>query len=497
MNGDFTTDTKTKLLLALLLLTPCACAKKDQVVLFATARTQGRLWAAPPEGSAGGALTGGFAVFKNLYAREPLPKLAVDGGNWSAATPEGYLTRGRSTIACMSAVPYGLAAAGMEDLTLSPKELEHLSATSGFPLLGSNLYFKTNAKPPFMASQKVLTAGGHKIGFFSIMLPDPAKPNRQKNLANYKLEKETYDSELAIRAVRAEGAKVVVMLLGVNPKTHAEPSYYRDFIAKVPRVDLIITDDPAVKKPFRAGKAWVVRAGLEMTEAARITLDLEPVTGKLAGVSWKAIKLDAAKLGQDPGVLKISDSYRAASDAHFAKSVGTLKTAKPLALKGGSPIGDFAADCAKTWARTTAALIPASEPAAGFSSGTVTVADLYRAFPLDSSVVFVKIRGDDLENALSAMQPGEVSVSGLTLFMKDGALEHVGTAAGPLVPGKIYQIAVPDSLVGSGDKSLLSNAAEFANSRRYLREVIGWCITSRRVVESEEPRVVYSGSVQK
>ena len=119
-------------------------------------------------------------------------------------------------------------------------------------------------------------------------------------------------------------------------------------------------------------------------------------------------------------------------------------------------------------------------PAVGFSSGPVTVGNLYSAFPLDSNVVFVKIRGDDLERALSAIPQGEIGVAGLQLFYKDGVFDHAGTGRGPLVPGHVYRLAVPDSFVGGKDNPVLSSAMEFANSRRYLREVVGWCFARQR-----------------
>ncbi|HNW45754.1 MAG TPA: hypothetical protein PKI19_14740, partial [Elusimicrobiales bacterium] len=99
---------------------------------------------------------------------------------------------------------------------------------------------------------------------------------------------------------------------------------------------------------------------------------------------------------------------------------------------------------------------------------------------------FVKIRGDDLENVLSGMQPGSFSVSGLRLFIKGGTLERVEAAAGPLTPAKVYHIAVPDSLVSGKENSVLSNAMEFANSKRYLREIVGWCLSSRKKFEKPE-----------
>ena len=462
-------------LLSALLLSAGACTKKEQIVIFATGRSQGRLWAEETPGRSG--KTGGFAVFKNLYDREMKPKLAVDTGNWFSATPEGWLTRGRSTLACLNAVPYAAAAPGTEDLSLSPKELQKLAESSAMPLLASNLYLKTNKKPPFLYSSRIVEAGGRKVGIFSLLITSPSNPNRPKYLPNYKLEKETYEAQKAVKALRDGGAQLIVMLLGVNPREKASQDFFRGLLSKLPRIDLVITDEPSIKKPFKVNRGWVAGAGLGMAHAARLELTLDRATGRMTGLDWSKVPLKAAKYGEEPGMLKVIAGYRKTAAAHFSKRVGFLNAALPLDDRGVSPAADFAADCMRRWARTNAAIIGLKEPAAGFSSGTVTVGDLYASFPLDSSVVFVKIRGDDLERALAGLQPGEISVSGLRLFLKDGALERAESDGGPLVPGHIYRLAVPDSLVSGRENPLLSSAMEFANSRRYLREVVGWCFS--------------------
>lgn len=466
------------LIAALLLAGSWACAGKEQAVIYATGRTQGRLGAVEEDGRR----AGGFAVFKKLYDAETAPKLAVDTGDWSSATPEGRLTKGRATIDCMNAVPYAAAAPGLEDLSLSPAELQALAEASRTPLLASNLYLKSNKKPEFLRSWRVAEAGGRKIGFFSAVIPSPAKPNRSRHLQHYRLEKETYETEKAMKALKDAGASVIVMLLSVNPQEPADADFFRDFVAKVSRVDLVITDEPAVKKPLKAGRAWVVRAGLGMREAARIGLELDEATGRLTGVRWKVLPLDADKYGQDQAVLKIVTDHKAAASAHMGRRVGSLAAPLPLLDGKETPAADFTADCIRRWARTNAAIVPLSEPAAGFSSGPVTVGDLHRAFPSGSSVVFVKIRGDDLERTMAAMQPVDFTVSGLRLFLKDGAVERTEGEAGPLSPGRVYHLAVPDSLVGGRESSILSSAMEFANSRRSVREVVSWCFSRQKSI---------------
>ncbi len=470
-----------RLLAALLLLGGGACSRKEEIVVFATARTQGRLWARP-EPAFKNAPAGGFAVFKKLYDAETRPKLALDDGGWYSATPEGWLTRGRSTMDCLAGVPYAAAAPGMEELALSPRELEDLAKASAVPLLASNLYLKTNRKPGFLRSQELLRVGGRKIGVFALVVPSADKPNRARYLANYKLEKPSYETEKAVKALHDGGAEVIIMLLSVGAKEKTAQPFYKELLSRGPRVDLVVTDDPSVKKPFRAGRSWVVPAGQEALYASRAVLRLDPATGRLKDVDWDRLPLLAEKYGQDQGMLKIITAHRRTAAAHMSKPVGRLDEALPLAAGAESPLADFAADCMRRWTRSDAALISLSEPAAGLSSGTVTVGDLRAAFPLDSNVVFVKIRGDDLERALAAVPLSGISVSGLKLFLKDGAFERAEEDGAPLRPARVYRLAVPDSFVGGRDTPVLSSAMEFANSRRQLRDIMGWCFSRQRSI---------------
>jgi len=162
-----------------------------------------------------------------------------------------------------------------------------------------------------------------------------------------------------------------VLLLGINPKEKADPEFFKTLVAKGPRIDLVITDEPSIKKPFRVNRTWIAAAGLDMAAAARFTLDLDPATGRMTGLDWDRLPLLAAKYGEDLHMLDVIAGYRKAAAAHFAKKVGFLTAPLPLRENGVSPAADFAADCMKRWARTNAAVLSLSEPAAGFSSGTV------------------------------------------------------------------------------------------------------------------------------
>ena len=461
-----------------LFLIPGSCSKKEETVIFVTARLEERVSSVPdPAIKGAGAL--GLAVFKNIYKLEKRPRLALDLGNWLSDTPEGRIIGPQAIIECMAAVPYSAAALGYRDLAINPRELEKLSKTAPFPLLASNLYLKNNKKPEFLRSCALLQAGGRKIGVFAINVSDPQKANQPKYLLNYRLEKESYEIEKALKMLKEGGAKITVMLLNINPKTAAKPEFYRKFLQKLPKIDLVITDEPSLKKPFRALRSWVVPSGRGAL-AAQVILAIDSATGALADIDWSRIVLDRAKYGEDPGVLEVVNRHLRRLESYMGRRIGFLASVLKLREGGASPIGDFTADCMKRWARSNAALLVNSELAAGLSSGPVTTGDIYKVMPYDTSVVFVKIRGSELALALEDKTLSDISVSGLKILAGEGAVKNIETGSGPLVPGRVYHLALPDSIVNNKDYPILPNAMEFANSKRFLREILGWCFSLRK-----------------
>ena len=418
---------------------------------------------------------------RRVYDLEKNPKLAVDLGNWFSDTPEGYLTKGAATAACMNAIPYAVSALGPEDLVLSPADLEKLVRASSFTVLASNLYLRNNKKPPFIKSQHIVSAGGIRIGFLAVTVMEPAKANVQRYLPNYKLEKESYEIERSLRSLKEAGARVFVLLLSVNPRKQVARDFYFSFLDKLPRLDLVITDDPGLKKPLRVNKTWVVSAPSRLAAAARIELSFERDTGRLVRIGAGDILLKKDKYGEDKTALETVDRQRAIIKKLFSRHVGRAASDIRKSENSVSPLGDFTADCVKRWARSNAAIINNSVLAGDILKGPVTAGDLYRVLPFDTSVVFVKIRGEDLRYAIEETVAKDISVSGMEVRLRGPAVEQLLIEGLPIKPDHIYRIAVPDSIVNDKDYSLLSSATEFANSRRFLREVLGWCFSRQTV----------------
>ncbi|MBO4555884.1 MAG: hypothetical protein J5706_03925, partial [Elusimicrobiales bacterium] len=291
-------------LLAALLLMLGACAKKETLVIFSTARAQGRIQA--PDDCFRKSSCGGFPALKNIYDGENRPKIIVDLGNWAENTPKGKLTNGSDVLEMMNAFPYSAAVPGITDINLPEKDFDRLIKDSKFPLIGTNLYTRSGTRKPGIENHAVIDIKGHKIGLFSVLLANPQKPESQRNYSRFRVEKGSYDANLAINALKKEGAEIIIMLLSVNPSSNPDKNYYKNFVEQVKRVNLIVTDDPEVKNTFRAGKTWVVPAGKENKTVTRTEITFNPELGKISSAESKEVEIDPIIYKENEELKKIA-----------------------------------------------------------------------------------------------------------------------------------------------------------------------------------------------
>jgi 2',3'-cyclic-nucleotide 2'-phosphodiesterase (5'-nucleotidase family) len=184
-------------------------------------------------------------------------------------------------------------------------------------------------------------------------------------------------------------------------------------------------------------------------------------------------------------VLKIVNRHLRRLENYMGRRIGFLASDLKLRKGSASPIGDFTAGCMKRWARSNAALLVNSELAAGLSSGPVTTGAIYKVIPHDTDIVFVKIRGSELAGALEDKTLSDISVSGLKILTGESGIKKIETDYGPLIPNRVYHLAVPDSIVNNKDFPILPNAMEFANSKRFLREILGWCFSLHKITVAD------------
>lgn len=462
-----------KALKALAILSPllfAACSMRDSVVVYLTSDARGWVLRAPGDDAPAPA---GFPVLKKVLEKEKRPFLLFHAGPWLSGPPESLPQRAKAAAECMAGMPYAAAGLLGEDLDLDPARVGRALKDCPLPLLGTNLYMKSGRRLPFAARTHTAQLGPVTFGLAVLTAPKPDKLAWPKYGTRYKFEKETYETELALKEMNAAGAGIKAVLIEIGEGDGAMEFlqyFLRHFSG---RLDLALVKSAAVTKRF-SYKGTLVVPVLEGLN--RVELSLSP-KGGLAGASHERIELDTEKYGSDPSVEAMLDSHRSGARATLDRVIGTLPYPLEPGRSGPSTAGAWASACLKRWARSDAAIFDPADMRSALPRGEVKLGDLYRALPGENNVVFVKIRGQELLEFLRDSADRRLSYAGLSYDAGKGTGEADGQ---PIQPGRLYRVAIPDSMVSEKEHTILSTAMEFANSRHPVRNTMRWCLGRRQ-----------------
>ncbi|HNT97338.1 MAG TPA: 5'-nucleotidase C-terminal domain-containing protein [Elusimicrobiales bacterium] len=470
----------SKALKALFLSAPlllASCSWRDSAVVYLTSDARGWVFRAPEDD---GPAPAGFPVLKKILEAEERPFLLFHAGPWLSGPPESLNQRAKAAAECMAGMPYAAAGLLGEDLLLDPARLERALKGAALPLLASNVYLKSGGRPSFTSRSLTSGVGKTSLGLAVLTAPRPDQLSWPKYGPRYKFEKETYEAERALLEMKSQGAKIKAVLLEIG-EGEGSMEFLDHFLAHFgSRLDLVLVKSPAVTRIFsRKGTLLVpVLEGLN-----RVELKLSP-EGALLNAAHRTVPMDRDKYGSDPGIEAMLDSHRSGALAALDRIVGELQYALEPGEAGPSTAGTWAADCLKRWARSDGAVFDPGDVHSVLPRGAVRLADLYRAMPGENNVVFVKIRGQELLEYLRASSGRRLSYAGLAYDAAAGTGEAGGR---PIEPGRLYRVAIPDSLVSENDHAILSTAMEFANSRHPVRDTMRWCLGRRQPARPAMP----------
>ncbi|MFH1618925.1 MAG: 5'-nucleotidase C-terminal domain-containing protein [bacterium] len=482
-----------RLPLTALLLFLCGCARTHSIVIFCTGDIHGKF---RPEPGSGGEAYGGIAVLKRAVDLEKTPHLLLDAGNWFHGTAEGWITGGKTAVELMNAAGYAAAALGRTEFSIARKELDSLLAKADFAVLSSNVHETRRGAKAFPAAPYAIRdTGGYKVGIFALTSPGTPRLNLSENTAGLRFAQGMEEAKEAVKALRKKGAAVVVALCdscfyGEKGEKTEEISPQK-LAREVSGIDVIIGSH-SHKLSVRAVKSgktktWIISTGSGLLYAGRLEIKINAFSGRVHSLKADRILLDKAVYGEDRRLLKLADSLSERSSKKLDRRIGRASVELESSPSGESRLGNWAADCLRTWGRTDAALMGPGMPGGKISEGPVSLRVIYGIVPSDDSVMFVKLRGDDLQAVMqNGLEKGGLQISGLKVFLsgteEKEKVEEVLIAGHVPAQAKIYKLAVPDSLAGAEGLETLSNVVEFANTRRPVREILAWCAGRQKVI---------------
>mgnify|MGYP002626259891 CR=1 FL=1 len=203
---------------------------------------------------------------------------------------------------------------------------------------------------------------------------------------------------------------------------------------------------------------------------------------QISSYSTEDILLDISTLGEEENLLQ---------EVNFLKQQAAKTRTKHIAKldkylendRQGSALGLYTAACLARWGKTNIGLVNLESLGEGLPQGDVTEENLYKAFPFDDKVMFLKIYGADLlkalENNLAAKHPA--ALSGIQIFYdKENKIKKLLINGQEMKKAQLYDIAMPDHLIGNiaGYEEFL-NMYEFKNTDRTVRDIAAWCLSRK------------------
>ena len=475
---------KLSILLCLFLML-CACKKQEGPVLtiFHTNDIQGFYWPRPH--GEHGKETGGMAVLKEMLDAQPAGFFLFDSGDSFSKTQEGQIGKLAGAVELMNKTQYTAVTLSAADFALGWDNMQPALAKAAFPVVISNLQNTDGSQPAHIKKYIFIEHGGLKIAVLGV-ISKAAFPRMQRNTA-LKVTDEIESLKTLIPRVLEEGADFIILLssAGFELENALKPDE-KTIAEELPEINLILGGNADISPEGweQISNSYISRARPTLLEAEKITLAFN-AKKQLASYKNEVIILDKETFGTDEDVsLAVADA-RAAVKKIKGRRVTTLPFALETAPDAPSRLGTYTADCIKRWASNNIGIINSDLFLQGFAKGALTEVDLLNAIPFSDRVMLVKMRGDEIKNALEhsiEFKNNWPQIAGMevTYDMQQPfgkRIQKITINGAPIRNAALYSVSTSDHIVAGGfGHNEFINVFEFKNTDRTVRDILKWCL---------------------
>lgn len=475
-----------------------ACADKDNthLTIFHTNDIQGFYWDRNYAEN-DNKLSGGFAVLKNMLAKQEEPFLLFDSGDSFSRTPEGQLGKLEGAIKIMNAVGYNAATLSATDFNLGWDSIEPALAKANFPVILTNITTKEGNQPQHTKKFIIIKRGAIRIAVLGIVSKTDF-PAIQRN-ADLLVEDESDSVRNLLPQLKENRANFIVVLSSLGLEVESKKSRIDDKILAedVPEINLILGGNAELSSldSETIANAYVSRSVPMLSEVAKTTVTFNKYN-QIAGYDDENIILDADKYGRDEAAQELIEQARSAVKKVTGRKIVTLDTTLNNYPDKPSELGAFTAQCIRRWGHTDIGLINSDAFLTDLKQGPVTEVDLQNAIPFNDRVMFIKMRGDEFRNAMEYSLEAKNNwpqTAGLSVVYDPKAplgqkIKKIYVNGEPLKGGATYSISASDHIVAGGfghDEFL--NVFEFKNTDRTVRDIMRWCFYMQKGLTQAKP----------
>ncbi|MFA6316737.1 MAG: bifunctional UDP-sugar hydrolase/5'-nucleotidase [Elusimicrobiota bacterium] len=494
-----------KLLFILIAFSANSWAENIRITVWHTNDVHG--WIMPREATFNQAdpkrMVGGAAVLAKVLEKDKGHRLLLDAGDWFQGTPEGTLTKGKSSVEVYNAMGYDALVPGNHEFDYGVDNLKSLVKGLKAPVLGCNAFdAKTGKRVDFLKPYVIKEVAGVKIGIFGILTTNMPRLVLPRHIQGLEFRREVDEAKKAVEALKKEGATVIIALSHVGFETPDRPPFEGDqtIAASVPGIDLIVGghSHTFLREALRDAThgTLIVQAGANMSIVGRTQLEVDGKTKKVIKSEDKLMDLWVDEFSVDPKIAGVVAKYSDEVGKTLDVAVATAATAIPHArTMDESPMGDWMTDCARDWTKTQISFQNPGGIRAGIAQGPVTLRNIFSVMPFENTLVSMTMTGSQVRDVLErgAWGKGFMQVSGMKVVYdpskpKGERLVSAFVGDEPMGPQGSYSVSTVDFLAEGGDGYDVFKAVEKKDyTYKLLRDVLEWCARKQGTMTAPVP----------
>ncbi|MCA0377399.1 MAG: 5'-nucleotidase C-terminal domain-containing protein [Gemmatimonadetes bacterium] len=399
--------------------------------------------------------------------------LIVDGGDLFTGSPASDWAGGRPTVDAVNRFGITAGALGNHDFDMGQDTLRMYMQALRHAVLGANVFGVDGQRPAWVKSDTIVTRGAVKVGIVGAAATHTPETTSRRRVAGLTFRDPVPIFAERARALRAQGATVVVALLhdGARCVVDRPDDCSGGGLDVGRRLAAVGKDRPDV---LVLGHAHVSLTfdldGMPAVEAANIGRSIVvvdvPLDGGRARTEVRNV-VASETAGADPVVDSIVRTAVARVTDRMAQPVATI--AAPLLRRGEQyALGNLIADAVRVMGSGDFGLWNNGGIRSDVQPGRLTYGGVHEIVPFGNSVARVRLRGRDVARVLEAGALGRngpsAHVSGLLADIDPSRpagqrVVRVTDAAGrPLDPNRIYTLATADFIVENDLKDVLNAA---------------------------------------
>ena len=392
---------------------------------------------------------GGMAYLAAALNRERArseASLYLDAGDLVQGTPVSSIYEGVPVYELMNGLRPDAVCVGNHEFDYGWRRIYDYLKVSHYPMFCANLVDDRDAllTPPPYAIRDV---NGIRVAIIGLIMESLAQLTYDYNLGPWRVLPLVETAQKYIAQAKADGAQLIIGLTHIFPKEEAM------LLAALPEMHLIVSghDHGGMKTILRDGNRMVVRTRPFGAELGRVDLKFDVAANQVVELNWERFPILAKEIAPEPAVAKEVATWEAKVSAVVDQEIGESKAAYTrfqmkdvVELAMIETLGvDFA-------------FVNRGAVRAGLVVGKIRARDIWDALPFGNRVVFGKIPGSKLPEAIR----------------KSTSVE----------PDHIYSVATID-FVAENQREIGTEGLKFPEPGPYLREMVIEWVHKRKIVE--------------